>query len=285
MKRISFLLAILMCFMLVSCGDTVHKRPDAGYLTKADLKDATIGIIADKTTEDKVTKNIENAKVTTYNNTNDAVSALKNGQIHALVTDRVTSDEILANDANLGKMLEPLIDSAYCVATYMPGMDANDDFTLEVGATLSRMQSDGSYDKLYSKYFEGSAPSVADFEYYGGKVEGRTLVVGIAEDNAPFSYKDSNGTWIGFDVEFANEIAKTWGAKLEIRAYPRAKLLNALNSGELKIALGRFLEIDKLENHSKVLLSLPYYDASQEIILVRENIAENPLKADMLPQQ
>lgn len=276
MKKISFLLAFVLCAscMLSGCG---HKKPDAGYVMKSDLDGAAIGIVDGITTETQVKDNISNAKITTFTSIDEGVSALKAREINALILDAKNASSVLEQNADLGQMIDKLIDMSYLAATLMPDANPNNDFTLQIDSTVSRMQATGAYDALYAKYFDNDAPDTADFTYNVGTVEGRTLTVGVAEDNKPFSYLDKDGRYIGFDVEFANEIAKSWGATLEIRAYPREKLILAAQSGEVKMALGRITSFDDKSDEDSLFFSLPYFDASQIIILNGEDVGANPL--------
>lgn len=276
MKKISLILTLVLCtaFLLTSCG---HKKPDAGYVLKTDLKGAAVGIVEGITTETQIRDNIANAKITTFTSIDEGVSALKEKKINALILDAKNASTVLDKNGDLGQMIEKLVDKSYLAATLMPDANPNNDFTLQIDSTVSRIQSDGTYDALYNKYFNGDAPDTSDFTYNTGKVAGRTLVVGVAEDNKPFSYLDKDGRTIGFDVEFANEIAKTWGATLEIRTYPREKLINAAQSGEVTMALGRITSFDDKSDEDNLFFSLPYYDASQLVILNQEDVGKNPL--------
>lgn len=276
MKKISLVLAFVLCtaFLLTGCG---HKKPDAGYVLKTDLKGAAVGIVDGLTTETQVRDNIENADLKTFASIDEGVSALREKKINALILDASSASSVLEKNGDLGQMIEKLVDKSYIAAARMPDDDPNNDFTLQIDATISRIESNGVYDALYSKYFGGDAPESSDFTYNTGKVAGRTLVVGVAEDNKPFSYTDASGRYIGFDVEFANEVAQTWGATLEIRAYPREKLINAAQSGEVTMALGRITAFDSKNAESNLFFSAPYYDASQIVILNAEDVGKNPL--------
>lgn len=282
MKKWSMILALSLCAALLfsGCG---HKKPENGYVLKTDLAGAAIGIVQGITTEQQVQDNIKNAKVKTYNSIEEATQALAAREVNVLALDAKNAKNLINSDTRFGQMLEKLTDKAYRAVTHMVGTDANDDFTLEIGSAISRIQASGEYDTMYAHYFSGSTPSGFSGAYTpsAGKVAGRELVVGIAEDSAPFCYRAENGDLIGLDVEFANEVAKTWGAKLTVRTYPREKLLTALANDEIKMALGRFTEFDDQRDDDDIFFSLPYYDASQVLICNAEDVGENPLKQSL----
>ncbi len=266
MKKVSLALVfgILLSFLL--CGCTVE-NPNQDYILLTDLSGAKIGIVDGITEESQVEDKIPNAKLKSFATVEEGADALRNKKIKALILNPLNAKRYLKGDADFVVMLEKLVDKEYMAATYVQDYRDGDAFLLEIDSTLTNLRYTGEYDKLYAKYFEQSPPEAADFTYNEGIVKDRVLTVGVAEDNAPFSYKDKDGKLIGFDVEIANAVAKTWGAKLEIKEYPRGELLNATKSGEVKMVLGRLTAFDDKEKKDWMLFSQSYYDASQIVIL------------------
>jgi len=274
MRKICLALVIGLVLSLLLCGCTSNTTPGQGYILLSDLEGAKIGVVEGITDEALVENGIPNAKLKSFATVEEGADALRNKKIAALILNPRNAEKYLKGDPDLVIMLQKLIDKEYLAATYVQDYRDSDSFLLEIDATITKIRHTGEYDKIYEKYFENEPPENADFTYNEGIVEGRVLTVGVAENNAPFSYKDKDGKYIGFDVENANEVAKTWGAKLEIKAYPRGKLLNATKSGEVKMVLGRITKLDDKDPKDWMLFSQSYYDASQIVIINREHAGD-----------
>ena len=271
MRKISLALVIGLVLSLLLCGCADNVSSGQGYILLKDLKGEKIGIVEGITDEALVEDGIPNAKLKSFATVEEGAQALRNKEIKALILNPLNAEKYLKGDTDFVVMLQKLVDKEYLAATYVQDYAESDSFVLEIDSTLTKLRHTGEYDKMYAKYFEQEPPENADFAYSEGTVKDRVLKVGIAEDNYPFSYKDKDGNYIGFDVEFANEVAKTWGAKLEIKEYPRGKLLNATRNGEVKMILGRLTAHDDEEKNDWMLFSQSYYDASQIVILNAED--------------
>lgn len=98
------------------------------------------------------------------------------------------------------------------------------------------------------------------------------LVMGTNATFKPFEYKD-NGKVVGFDVDLAEEIAKSLGAELKIEDMSFDGLLPALESGQIDMAVaGMSVTEDRSKN---ALFSDSYYVASQQIIVKNESSIRN----------
>lgn len=278
MKKVLPILCLLLCMSFLLAGCQGNNKKNEFFITE-DLSGKKIGIIEGITSEDTVTSKISNAKIRKYDTVDEGIKALKDRKITALVLNAELADPIIKKDTSITSMIEKLSDRAYVAATLVPSDNVQDDFTMEINATTSKIRGDGSYEKLYNKYFGKNAgePDTSNIAYNKGKTK-RILTVGFEENNKPFSYKDATGKLVGFDVEFANEVAKTWGATLVVKEYPRDKLLAAAKKGEVKMALGRITAADNTDEKDYFFTSAPYFDASQLIILNAADAGKNPLK-------
>lgn len=275
MRKVSFALLLGLILSLCLSGCTSTDNPNQNYILLTDLEGQKIGIVEGMTTETQVEESIPNAKIKSFATVMDGAEALRNKKIKALILDKRNAEKYLKGDDDFVTMLENFSDKKYFAAHFVTDKEDGDRFLLTIDASISKFKISGLQTQLYEKYFDNEPPKVADFTYNEGKTEGKVLKVGVAEDNAPFSYKDENGVYIGYDVEFANEVAKNWGAKLEIVAYPRSKLLNATKNGEVKMVLGRFTKLDDKDEHDWLLFSEDYYDGTQIVVLNREDVNAN----------
>ena len=102
--------------------------------------------------------------------------------------------------------------------------------------------------------------------------DSNVLVMGTNATFKPFEYKDGD-TVVGFDVDLAEEIAKSLGAELKIEDMSFDGLLPALESGQIDLAVaGMSVTEDRAKN---AFFSDPYYVASQQIVVRDESSIKN----------
>lgn len=91
--------------------------------------------------------------------------------------------------------------------------------------------------------------------------------VGIRFDNPPFSYITSEGEWVGFDVDLANELATRLGVEIEQVRVDETTRISFLQDGSIDMAVASM-------NHTRsreeaVDFSLTYF-WDQQTFLVRD---------------
>lgn len=100
-----------------------------------------------------------------------------------------------------------------------------------------------------------------------GKKE--TLKMGTEATFAPFEFTNEENEVIGFDIDIANEIAKSMKKELEIVNMDFDSLTAAVQANQIDMAVaGMTITKERLKN---VDFSIPYYDASQVIVVQEDN--------------
>lgn len=107
----------------------------------------------------------------------------------------------------------------------------------------------------------GAGGTVAQIKQRG------TLVVGVREDVAPFSKRNSDGDLIGFEPDLARDLAKRLGVELELKAVEPEAQFEALQSGEVDLVLAAATREPELAD--TVHLVEPAYYAGGANVLVR----------------
>ncbi len=103
------------------------------------------------------------------------------------------------------------------------------------------------------------------------------LVIGTESGFEPFDYL-KNGEIVGFDIDLANEIAKDQGKELRVEDMAFDGLITALQAGRVDMVVAG---LSVTEDRAKsVNFSDPYYEASQMIIVRKDNL-EIKTKADL----
>ena len=97
------------------------------------------------------------------------------------------------------------------------------------------------------------------------------LVVGITGTQPPLNATTKDGKIIGLDADIARLIATNMGVKVKFATMPFAKLLPALEAGEVDLILSSMSMT--LERNLKVAFVGPYYISGKGILTKAQNIA------------
>ena len=100
---------------------------------------------------------------------------------------------------------------------------------------------------------EGSS---ASFRTLDEIKESGKIVIGVFSDKAPFGYVDENGAYQGYDVYFAERIAKDLGVKVEYVSTDPASRVEYAATGKVDIILANFTVTE--ERAKQVDFALPY---------------------------
>ncbi len=86
--------------------------------------------------------------------------------------------------------------------------------------------------------------------------ESGKIVIGVFSDKAPFGYVDENGEYQGYDVYFAERIAKDLGVEVEYVSTDPASRVEYAATGKVDIILANFTVTE--ERAQQVDFALPY---------------------------
>jgi len=86
--------------------------------------------------------------------------------------------------------------------------------------------------------------------------ESGKIVIGVFSDKAPFGYVDENGAYQGYDVYFAERIAKDLGVEVEYVSTDPASRVEYASTGKVDIILANFTVTE--ERAEQVDFALPY---------------------------
>ena len=111
----------------------------------------------------------------------------------------------------------------------------------------------------------GNGTTESGEDQTGGKASFRTVdeikesgkvIIGVFSDKAPFGYVDENGKYQGYDVYFAERIAKDLGVEVEYVSTDPASRVEYAATGKVDIVLANFTVTE--ERAEKVDFALPY---------------------------
>ena len=132
----------------------------AGATTIADLKGLTLGAQVGTTSLDAINEVIAPSKQPrVYNSNNDAVKALENGQVDALVTDLPTAFYMAAAQLDHGKIVGQLPSGTGTPEQFGLVLDKGSPLTTCVSQAVDALKADGTLDKLVDQWLsQGGAP-------------------------------------------------------------------------------------------------------------------------------
>lgn len=105
---------------------------------------------------------------------------------------------------------------------------------------------------------KASFRSIADIKQSG------KLIIGIFSDKAPFGYIDKDGNYQGYDVYFAERLAKDLGVKVEYISLEPANRVEYAKTGKVDIVLANFT-VTK-ERAEQVDFALPYMKVALGVV-------------------
>ena len=167
---------------------------------------------------------------------------------------------------------------------YGIGFRKGSDLVNAVNGLIRDLNADGTLANLAAKYELNLADvsdvadieaEVADLDYV--KTNGK-LVIGIT-DYAPMNFKAEDGSWTGFDTEFAEEICKRLGVTAEFVEIEWDNKFIALESKAIDcIWNGMTISEEVLNNTS---CSMAYVKNAQVVVMAKDKIADYADAASM----
>lgn len=100
--------------------------------------------------------------------------------------------------------------------------------------------------------------------------ESGKIVIGVFSDKAPFGYVDENGDYQGYDVYFAQRIAKDLGVEVEYVSTDPASRVEYLATGKVDIILANFTVTE--ERAQQVDFALPYMKVMLGVVSPDSNV-------------
>ena len=106
--------------------------------------------------------------------------------------------------------------------------------------------------------------SSASFRTVDEIKESGKIVIGVFSDKAPFGYVDENGAYQGYDVYFAERIAKDLGVEVEYVSTDPASRVENVATGKVDIILANFTVTE--ERAQQVDFALPYMQVKLGVV-------------------
>lgn len=103
--------------------------------------------------------------------------------------------------------------------------------------------------------------------------EDGTINIGVFSDKNPFGYVDENGDYQGYDVYFANRLAKDLGVKVNFVSTEAANRIEYLQTGKVDVILANFTVTE--ERAQEVDFVLPYMNVALGVVSREDNVIKS----------
>lgn len=120
---------------------------------------------------------------------------------------------------------------------------------------------------------EQAGNAVSSFRTLDEIKESGKIVIGVFSDKAPFGYVDENGEYQGYDVYFAERIAKDLGVDVEYVSTDPASRVEYVATGKVDIILANFTVTE--ERAKQVDFALPYMKVMLGVVSPDSSVITN----------
>ena len=251
MKMKKFLSMVLVgaCVLsMAACG----KKNDKVIASVDDLKGATIGVQQGTTGDLYTTKGFGDDYIERFNKGAEAVQALKQGKVDAVVIDNEPAKEFVKANEGL-----KILDTPYEEEDYALGFAKGSELT----AKFAELKADGTFDAIVAYYIEGKGEryeSPADIKYTD------ELVMATNAEFPPYEFYEEEEI-VGIDADFAKAIGDKLGMKIVIEDMAFDSIIPAVQSGKADFAAAGLTVTEDREK--QVDFSDSYYTGVQVIIV------------------
>ncbi len=166
----------LLCTALTACGGPAANT----VFSVADLNGKTIGAQLGTTGYIYACDEVEDATVEPYNKGADAIQALKQGKIDAVIIDSQPAQVFVEKNDTLMILDEPFVEEEYAIA-YKKG---NDELGTKIDDALTQLKEDGTLDEIVSHWIGDEADQASYVPDESVARDGGTIIMAT---NAEFS--------------------------------------------------------------------------------------------------
>ncbi len=250
--------AALLAASLTACGgvpaNTVH--------TADDLVNKTIGCQLG-TTGYIFAGDVEGATVEPYNKGADAVQALKQGKIDAVIIDSEPAKVFVEKNDTLQILPDPFVEEEYAIA-YKKG---NDELGGKIDDALTQLKEDGTLAEITSHWIGDEADYVSYTPDESVSRDNGTLTMATNAEFPPYESMEG-GKIVGIDVDMMQAVCDVLGMELVVENMEFDSIIAAVDSGKADVGVaGLSVTPDREKNVSFT----QGYAVSTQVIIVRKD--------------
>lgn len=259
MKKLFASIMVGCILFLTACGgapaNTVH--------TLEDLKGKKIGVQL-KTTGDVYSSDIEEADVQRYNKGEDAVLALRKGEVDAVMVDDAPAEVFAEKYGDIKILDEAFADEEYGIAVSKKNTELLD----KINKTLDKLQSAGTIEKIAQAWEKSEVDKTAYEGQTKDKYANGTLVMATNAEFPPYESRTEDNEIIGIDVDIMKAVCDELDMKLKVEHTSFDSIFASVERGMADVGVAAITITE--ERLEKVDFSKPYV-AAKQVIIVRED--------------
>ncbi len=251
-----FIAAAIAGAMLSSCGapeNTVHSVDD--------LKGKTIGVQIG-TTGDTLAGDIEDGKVEKYNKYSDAVQALKQGKVDAVIIDKDTADVFVGKNSDVQLLDEGFADESYAIAINLD----NAELQTQINGALAELDKEGTLKAIKDSY-DGEEKGERYKSPENADRSKGTLVMATNAEFPPYESREGD-EFVGIDVDMMNAVCDKLGYQLKIDDMAFDSVIPAVQSHKADVGVAG---LSVTEDRKKNVLFSDEYTVTHLVVMVRKD--------------
>ena len=145
------------------------------------------------------------------------------------------------------------------------------------GQSVATSSAEGSQAAASSQASEAAEASAAEdtnaiYRTLDEIKESGTINIGVFSDKNPFGYVDENGEYQGYDVYFANRLAKNLGVEANFVSTEAANRIEYLQTGKVDVILANFTVTE--ERAQEVDFALPYMNVALGVVSRNDKVID-----------
>lgn len=258
-KIIASAAACMMCAAMMSACSSA---PENTVFSADDLTGKKIGVQLG-TVGDIFASDVENAVVERYNKGSDAVQALKQGKIDAVIIDAEPAKVFVEKNSDLRILDDAFAEEEYAIAI----KKGNTELTDKINGALASLKEKGVLDSIEKNWIGDEAtnqPWVApEGTFAGGETSG-TIIMATNAEFPPYELMSGEDI-VGFDIDMMKAVCAELNMELKIDNMEFDSIIAAVDSGKADVGVaGMTVTPDRLEN---VDFSNSYATSTQVIIV------------------
>ena len=259
MKKFLAAVSALLLTLCMFTGCAAEQSSQQSSVTCADdLVGKKIGVQIG-TTGMTYAEGVEGATVEKYNKGADAIEALKQGKIDAVLIDASPAKYFVSKNSDIVALDDPFAVEEYACAV----KKGNDELTQQINDALSQLRENGTLTLIEQNWLVDAEYGKHPYESPEGVTYDGKLVMATNAEFAPYEFKEE-GKIVGFDVDMMTAVCDILGKELVIDDMAFDSIIAAVDSGKADVGVaGMTVTEDRLKN---VNFTDSYTEASQVII-------------------
>lgn len=187
-----------------------------------------------------------------YNTLSDALQALLHGNADVLLNDETALNAYVCREQGI----KPVLRGEKAFPTSFMYQKGDTVLATAFNTTLTRLRSDGTYDKIIDYWLNDHYIDADTFPYVPVPKEGKPLVVACCCATAPLSFM-SGDEWYGLEIDLLRQLANDMNRPLDIKLYDVSAAIMSLKTGKADIVSGGVFITP--ERQQEFTFGQPYY--------------------------